>query len=358
MNILKATEGFEKWLAAHIRIVKPDLAFKHRAMTASPFMFFRATFYRWVQTWEEVSGDAAAAPSVLAVGDLHVENFGTWRDCEGRLIWGVNDFDEVFPLPYTIDLVRLTASAHLATQVEHLQIRPRKASDAILQGYRDALDAGGRPFVLGEYHRWLRKIAFSRLRDPIHFWQKMDSFPAFRGSVPRKVLRALKGLLPDPRLPFRKKKRIAGLGSLGHERLVIVAEWRGGRVAREAKALVPSACFWVTHRRTPERIRYDDIIRRAIRVPDPYLRPLDNWLLRRLAPDCSRIELVTLPQSRDEERLLYSMGWETANVHLGSGQAIPALKRDLKKRRAGWLHQAAKEMVRTVRRDWERWKRG
>jgi len=31
---------------------------------------------------------------VLAVGDLHVENFGTWRDAEGRLIWGVNDFDE------------------------------------------------------------------------------------------------------------------------------------------------------------------------------------------------------------------------------------------------------------------------
>ena len=30
----------------------------------------------------------------LSVGDLHVENFGTWRDSEGRLIWGINDFDE------------------------------------------------------------------------------------------------------------------------------------------------------------------------------------------------------------------------------------------------------------------------
>jgi len=36
---------------------------------------------------------------VLAVGDLHVENFGTWRDAEGRLIWGVNDFDEAWRLP-------------------------------------------------------------------------------------------------------------------------------------------------------------------------------------------------------------------------------------------------------------------
>jgi hypothetical protein len=30
MNIVKATESFERWMAAHIRIVKPDLAFKHR----------------------------------------------------------------------------------------------------------------------------------------------------------------------------------------------------------------------------------------------------------------------------------------------------------------------------------------
>ncbi len=60
----------------------------------SPFAFMRATFYRWVQLWKDQCRVEAAAPSVLAVGDLHIENFGTWRDAEGRLIWGVNDFDE------------------------------------------------------------------------------------------------------------------------------------------------------------------------------------------------------------------------------------------------------------------------
>jgi uncharacterized protein (DUF2252 family) len=25
-----------------------------------------------------------------------VENFGAWRDVEGRLIWGINDFDEAW----------------------------------------------------------------------------------------------------------------------------------------------------------------------------------------------------------------------------------------------------------------------
>lgn len=39
---------------------------------------------------------------MLAIGDLHVENYGTWRDAEGRWVWGVNDFDEAFPMAYTI----------------------------------------------------------------------------------------------------------------------------------------------------------------------------------------------------------------------------------------------------------------
>jgi uncharacterized protein (DUF2252 family) len=53
----------------------------------------------------------ADAPQVLAVGDLYTENFGTWRDAEGRLVWGVNDLDEAHPLPYTNDLVRLATRA-------------------------------------------------------------------------------------------------------------------------------------------------------------------------------------------------------------------------------------------------------
>ena len=59
------------------------------------------------------------APQVLGVGDLHVENFGTWRDAESRLVWGINDFDEACCLPYTHDLVRLAASARFAIEERH-----------------------------------------------------------------------------------------------------------------------------------------------------------------------------------------------------------------------------------------------
>ena len=117
MNIVKATHRFEEWLGRHTPLVKPDLRLKHKQMADAVFPFFRATFYRWMQVWPEVCADLAKAPQVLAVGDLHVENFGTWRDIEGRLVWGINDFDEAAVLPYTIDLVRLAASAMVAITV-------------------------------------------------------------------------------------------------------------------------------------------------------------------------------------------------------------------------------------------------
>src|SRR5450432_3863687 len=104
-------------------------------MGESAFEFFRATFYRFLELWDAHAADVADAPTVLAVGDLHVANYGTWRDSEGRLIWGINDFDEVYPLPYTLDLVRLAASAHLATEASHLAIEEADACDSILLGY-------------------------------------------------------------------------------------------------------------------------------------------------------------------------------------------------------------------------------
>src|SRR5580693_2961608 len=142
MNIVKATSQYENWMRHHIRIVEPDLRFKHEQMAAAVFPFFRATFYRWVQVWPEVCADLDRAPHILSVGDLHVENFGTWRDSDGRLVWGVNDFDEACLYPYTMDLVRLTTSALLATRENRLTMKPKESSAAILEGYRQGMKDG------------------------------------------------------------------------------------------------------------------------------------------------------------------------------------------------------------------------
>jgi len=88
-------------------------------MNKSAFVFLRATFFRWAKIIEnqDLCFDLSNAPRVLSIGDAHVENFGSWRDDEGRFVWGANDFDEASEIPYPFDLVRLAASARLAPRI-------------------------------------------------------------------------------------------------------------------------------------------------------------------------------------------------------------------------------------------------
>ncbi len=124
MNIIEATKSYEAWLARLIPLIKVDLQFKHQEMRRDLFCFLRATYYRWAQIWPAACPELAHDAVVLAVGDLHVENFGTWRDVDGRLVWGVNDFDECYPLPFSNDLVRLAVSAYFAIDGGEMSIAP------------------------------------------------------------------------------------------------------------------------------------------------------------------------------------------------------------------------------------------
>jgi len=354
LKISKATRKFENWLGKRTTLVKSDLDLKHKLMAEDSFSFLRGTFYRWAQVWEEICPEAARAPEVLGVGDLHVENFGTWRDDEGRLVWGVNDFDESYPMPYTNDLIRLAVSANLAAVSGHLRIHSAAISKTILDGYVACLRSGGRPFVLEEHHPWLRAVANAELRNPERFWNKMDESPSVQ-DVPKSARRAIQSLLPEREMEFRVAHRVAGVGSLGHERFVAIGEWQGDRIAREAKALTASACVWANAKKGSGSILYEEIIQNACRDPDPYVCMRGRWLVRRLAPDCSRVELTTLPAKVDEKRLLESMGFETGNIHLGSGKVMKAVSKDLAKREKSWLHNAAKQMTDNVVEDYEDW---
>ncbi len=357
VNIVKATRRYEQWLGRHTNLVKPDLRLKHQHMSEAVFPFLRATFYRWMQIWPEVCPDLAKAPQVLAVGDLHVENFGTWLDFEGRLVWGVNDFDEAAVLPYTVDLVRLATSALFAIAAGHLALKPKEACSSILEGYEESLGIHGRPFVLEEENVWLRQIATGVLRDPVHFWQRMDSLPKIRSELAASAKEALEHLMPERGLTYRTVRRVAGLGSLGHVRVVAIALCHGAKVAREAKALAPSAVYWANGTKGPSEILYHAIISRAVRCSDPFVQLRGHWIIRRLSPHCSRIELSVLPTDRDELRLLSAMGWETANVHLGTVDPKKYIRRHLDHLKPGWLYAAAKEMEKAVTEDWHTWKK-
>jgi Uncharacterized protein conserved in bacteria (DUF2252) len=355
MNIVKATRKYEGWLAQQLQIVDGDLQLKHERMAASAFSFFRATFYRWLQLWEEVCAHLHKVPGILSVGDLHVENFGTWRDSDGRLVWGVNDFDETCIYPYTMDLVRLATSALLAAREKQLTMTPKSSAQAIVAGYQKGMEQGGRPFVLEEEHSWLRAIAESKLRDPVVFWQKMDRLPVVRGEIPESAREALEHLMPEPGLEYRLAHRVAGMGSLGRVRIVAIANWKGAQIAREAKALAPSASHWVDPR-APREILYGAILKRAVRCPDPYVQLRGHWIVRRLSPHCSRIELEALGTARGELRLLEAMGHETANIHAGNEEKRLAIVKDLGKHKTNWLVKAAEAMAEKVEKDWRAWK--
>lgn len=357
MDIVEATGQYETWLGSQIPLIREDLAYKHRKMAEDPFSFLRATYYRWAQLWPTLAPELATAPKVLAVGDLHIENFGTWRDGEGRLAWGINDFDEAYPTSYAIDLVRLAVSAHLAIKGEKLSLGREEACGAILEGYARGLDKGGAPYVLAENHGWLRDLATNSLRDPEVYWDRLAALPPATGAIPDDAASFLRSKLPASDLKGTIAHRIAGVGSLGRRRYTLVAEWRGGHVAREVKQLACSASAWQENSTASPGHHYAEIVRGAIRVPDPYLDANDRWVCRRLAPDCNRIELGSLPRERDEAHLLHAMGFETANVHLGSAGATGAVIADLRRRPNGWLHAAAELFIDATMEDWNRWRK-
>ncbi|HEY4163394.1 MAG TPA: DUF2252 family protein [Dongiaceae bacterium] len=367
MNIVEAVRSYEHWLREQMRreqmpVSKRDLRLKHRRMTADPFSFLRGTYFRWLEIWPEVCPELADAPRLLAVGDLHVENFGTWRDSEGRLVWGVNDVDETAPGTYTLDLVRLATSALLAYRQGHLTIAPKSACKAILKGYGAGLHGVG-PFVLEEGAGPLRIMALSAEREPDRFWAKLDALRTI--AAPSEIRKLLACHMPQPVKNFRIVARVSGVGSLGRPRYTAIADQAVAHVAREAKAIVPPAVCWRDtdgagrHAHRSNRIRdyREQLLAAAIRCPDPTLVFVDGWQIRRLGPHCARIDLAMLPRRRDERTLLTAMGFETANLHFASRSAIAAIRRDLAARPKGWLFDGAERMAKALLSDWKDWKR-
>lgn len=89
---------------------------KFRKMAASAFAFYRGTAGLFYDLEQDKRGGPYLDERTSRVwihGDLHAENFGTYMDAQGRLIFNVNDFDEAYVGPFTWDLKRFAASVAL-----------------------------------------------------------------------------------------------------------------------------------------------------------------------------------------------------------------------------------------------------
>ena len=84
------------------------------AIAADPFSFFRGTNNLYAASL----ADAALlhdAPRTLVCGDLHLENFGSFKGDNGLVYFDTNDFDEALAAPFTVDLVRVLSSLQVAS---------------------------------------------------------------------------------------------------------------------------------------------------------------------------------------------------------------------------------------------------
>ncbi|PDS80689.1 DUF2252 family protein [Rhizobium sp. L43] len=345
-TISQSVQNFEDWLAGELGadLVRGDLREKHEKMRSDDFVFLRATYWRWCEIILDICPELGRAPEVLAIGDTHLENFGTWRDAEGRLVWGVNDFDDAAVMPYALDLVRLAASAILARNGDGPSIR--MIGELILAGYRRGLE-NPLPVILERDHKWLRKALMLPNSERREFWEKYEMLPAGSKPAPSAYIKALADALPPGSGAPVPKPRSGGTGSLGRPRFVAYAEWQGGPVLREAKALVPSA-WSLRHRPQDLAIHTGAIAGGRARSADPHYGVSGRILVRRLSPNSRKIEIDKHPEVLLSPTMLELMGFEIANCHSDDAAAAAVILRDLQARGPEWLHEAARAAASSV----------
>jgi uncharacterized protein (DUF2252 family) len=109
----------------------PAFRRKFRKMAASPFAFYRGSASLFYADMAGAFADDAFLDAqtrrVWIHGDLHAENFGTYMNASGVLVFNVNDFDEAYVGPYVWDLKRFAASVALIGYAKAL-------SDEVISG--------------------------------------------------------------------------------------------------------------------------------------------------------------------------------------------------------------------------------
>ena len=118
------------------------LAMKYAKMAQDPFVFLRGACHLFYDALPD-SGLYRDAPLAWCCGDLHFENFGSYKGDNRLVYFDINDYDEAALAPCTWDLVRLLTSIQCgadalnATHGEAVTV-----SRTCLDAYRSALSAG------------------------------------------------------------------------------------------------------------------------------------------------------------------------------------------------------------------------
>jgi hypothetical protein len=354
MGIVAANRKYEAWLTAQLKgeIVKPDLLRKHKKMKDSAFSFLRATYWRWAETILDICPGAATAPAVLSVGDIHLENFGTWRDREGRVVWGINDYDEAAEMPYVLDVIRLATSAVLAGGRDSLSLRTICTN--VLEGYARGIELPKACILDRDHLKMRRKFVVSET-ERTKFWDKIGAAHTqaiASKAKPKPPWRKLfAAALPEP-MPLDYWQRTAGTGSLGRQRWVAYGTWRNGPLLREGKALAASG--WTRAHGGPAVLRLTEIAGGGRRSPDPWYDVSGTLLVRRLSPNNHKIDLAAQPDLLDPD-IVWTMGRDLAAAHMSEPGRGADVRKHLTAMKKSWFRDSVENAAKAVSREYAEW---
>jgi uncharacterized protein (DUF2252 family) len=364
------------------------LALKYRAMRADPFAFLRgscALFYRRLPR----GGVFKSAPGVWVCGDLHLENFGSYRADNGLAYFDINDFDESALAPASWDLVRMLASISVgaaslgfdATHADRLcEIFVAAYASALATGkaywverdtatgvVRDLLDAVAqrkRPEFLEE-----RTVTSGDKRKLRTDGDKALPVDKRERAVVKAFMREFAAAQPEPAF-YRMldvARRVAGTGSLGVDRYVVLVRGKGspdGNHLLDLKIAARSALLATLKTTQPrwktQADRIAAVQQRMQAVPVAFLEPVllggKPFVLRALQPAQDRIDLRRADAAQ-LERLVGTMGQIVAWAQLrsagrdGSATADELIDFGRRKKWKSALLQAARDCAAQVGRD-------
>ena len=225
------------------------LSMKYRAMRATPLAFLRGTCHLFYDRLPP-STNYKGAPVAWSCGDLHLENFGSYKGDNRLVYFDINDFDEACLLPASVDLLRLMTSVIVACN--HDASIGKASIHAVLNhlagGYRQTLSRGKALWVEQEtsqgkirellthvQHR--RRVNFLDRRTHVVRGKRRllcdgKRFFAASSDDQQSVKQCIAQFAQTQSNPdfFRVVDvalRIAGTGSLGLERYAILVEGNG-----------------------------------------------------------------------------------------------------------------------------------
>ena len=294
---------------------------KFARMRDNPFAFFRGSAHLFYEDWPERSPLDDAPPAWIS-GDLHLENFGSYRGDNGLAYFDLNDFDEAALAPPTWEVARFVTSVLVAADMLKLT-----RADGILLGktfltsYTAALIDGKarwieRDCATGMVRRLLRSVerrsyhALLKERTigtgiKCRLLKNADRILPATAANRRMVIELVGHFakhLPDP--PFYRvldvARRVAGLGSLGVERYAVLVrghDIKNGHRLLDLKHESPSVLL--PRLRIPQPLWASEAVRvatmqhRAQAVAPAHLYAIGkNFRLRELQPMEDRLALA------------------------------------------------------------------